>query len=90
MPFAPDLDTWTGSATFSQTGSNSELSLTGGYSTVSRSMNRDDVDGPIFDLDFTWQAGANTVVGISGSQQIVPIDPRRLAWARAISGIRST
>ena len=33
-------------------------------------MNRDDVDGLIFDLDFTWQAGANTVVGISGSQQI--------------------
>lgn len=69
-PFAPDLDTWTGSATLSQTGSSSELSLTGGYSTVGRSMNRDDVDGLIFDLDFTWQAGANTAVGISGSQQL--------------------
>ena len=67
--FAPDLDTWTGSATISNTGSNSQFSFTGGYSTVGRTMNREDVDGTIFDLDISWQAGVNTIVAISGSRQ---------------------
>ena len=67
---APDLDIWIGSATLAQTGSNTELSLTGGYTSVSRSSGLDDVDGPIFDLDLTWQASPNTVLGISGSRRI--------------------
>ncbi|MCZ6619801.1 MAG: hypothetical protein O7E57_16900 [Gammaproteobacteria bacterium] len=67
--FAPDLDIWTGSVTISNTGSNSQFSFTGGYSTVGRTMNREDIDGSIFDLDISWQAGINTVVAISGSRQ---------------------
>ena len=69
-PSAPDIDAWTGQMIWAQTSSATELSLTAGYTTMSRTLDRDDVDSPVIDLSLTWDVGPNTQLSLSGGLDI--------------------
>jgi len=55
---------------WAQTSSATELSLTAGYTTMSRTLDRDDVDSPVIDLSLTWDVGPNTELSLSGGLDI--------------------
>ena len=69
-PLAPDLQTTTGTLTLESRGSSLRYHLTGGYSLTEREQGRDDVDGAIFDLALSWDAGAETVLELTAGRQI--------------------
>lgn len=68
-PFAPDIESWRHSVTYRQTGANLQLSLTGGYNRFDRDLDRDTVDGGMFNVDLGWQRGASRL-SLSGGQQL--------------------
>ncbi len=69
-PIAPDIDAWTGQVTWAQQSGATEISLTGGYTSMSRTLNRNDLDRPLVDLELTWDVRPNTQLGLSGAYEI--------------------
>ena len=66
---AADLDTTIASATLAQRGAHADYVFTAGYNRTERE-DRDDVDGPIFDLGVTWRATPLTIVTLQAAHRI--------------------
>ncbi len=67
---SPELDIDTASLTYSSEGDAIEVDARGGYTTIDRSLNRDEVDGVIGSLDVTWSIGGGSQLEINASRSI--------------------
>lgn len=67
---AADIDTTRGTVSLASTGGQVAYTLTGGYSRTRRDLGRDDVNGPILEVDATWSATALTTVQFQGRRLI--------------------
>jgi len=69
-PSAPDLDGWTGMATLAQTADLFSYALGAGYTTVSRTDDRDDVEGAVFAVSLERQLPSSFSINFSASRAI--------------------
>ena len=61
-PGIPDIEYNTGLVIWDRDSSTTELSIAAGYTEAERTLDRDDVDDFVFDLDASWQARPTTTL----------------------------
>lgn len=69
-PVAPDLESTIGTVTLDHAGRELTYSLSGGYNRTKRELDRDTVDGAIFDVNVQWTPRPATTLGLEASRDI--------------------
>lgn len=66
----PDLDAVTGSVQWQRSGPSLDFSLLAGYTTMDRTLGRDDIESEVFDARLTWRMTPQTAVSLTAVREL--------------------